>query len=251
MKNRKKYVKNRLCRCLKKHLVSKYTKFASVDIPGLSFTVTESWCLAPPQIRGETRSSRWKIRNLAPANRSPIISIVIYYMSTGRGLNEWPQNIMENMSTRCRLNVSFVSKKSFQNNWSADEKQFVSKVCRSIKSFQNASFLKICKKSNKIMQEVLRSNRRVNMYSSHVGKRSHADWIGFCANAASLPLCVSIVPSSWTKVRETRETKSRKRQQLHCVPFGSKSQTACIKGKAEIMTRLYVHAIAQVNAAEQ
>ena len=113
------------------------TLFASVDIPGLSFTVTESWCLAPPQIRGETRSSRWKIRNLAPANRSPIISIVIYYMSTGRGLNEWPQNIMENMSTRCRLNVSFVSKKSFQNNWSADEKT----IC-----FKSLSFNKIVSK---------------------------------------------------------------------------------------------------------
>jgi hypothetical protein len=29
--------------------------------------------------------------------------------------------------------------------------------------------------------------------------------------------CVSIVPSSWTKARETREQKNRKRQHLHCV----------------------------------
>ena len=147
------HMQNIVCVAVWRNILFPTTLFASVDIPGLSFTVTESWCLAPPQIRGETRSSRWKIRNLAPANRSPIVSIVIYYMSTGRGLNEWPQNIMENMSTRCRLNVSFVSKNSFQNNWSADEKT----IC-----FKSLSFNKIVSKCFvfKNMQKVKQNHAR-------------------------------------------------------------------------------------------
>lgn len=77
--------------------------------------------------------------------------------------------------------------------------------------------------------------------------------------------CVSIVPSSWTKARETREQKAGngstctaalwKRQHLHCASLASQFCTGKPNGlhqrRAEIVARQYVHAITQVNAAEQ
>jgi len=73
------------------------------------------------------------------------------------------------------------------------------------------------------------------------------------------------VPSSWTKARETREQKTGngstctaslwKRQHLHCASLASQFCTGKPNGlhqrKAEIVARQYVHAITQVNAAEE
>lgn len=52
--------------------------------------------------------------------------------------------------------------------------------------------------------------------SSHVGKRSYADWIGFCAISASVTLCIDSAQQLDKGKRDPR-TKNRKRQHLHCV----------------------------------
>lgn len=103
-------------------------------------------------------------------------------------------------------NLISKNRNGFKFSWSSE----VSKKTFRCVLLENAFFPKMYAKKSFPLSAVWREK------SSHVGKRSYADWIGFCVISASLTLCIDSAQQLDKGKRDPR-TKNRKRQHLHCV----------------------------------